>query len=80
MFYVYIIKSEKTRKYYVGSTNNLNKRIEEHNTGKSKYTSKGIPWDLIYYEIYLTRTLAMKKEKEIKSRGIKRYLEDQVEK
>ena len=80
MFYVYIIKSEKTRKYYVGSTNNLNKRIEEHNTGKSKYTSRGIPWDLIYYEIYLTRTLAMKKEKEIKSRGIKRYLEDQVEK
>jgi len=75
MFYVYIIKSEKTKTYYVGSTNNLYKRMEEHNSGRSKYTSRGIPWELIYYESYSTRSLAMKKEKVIKSRGIKRYLE-----
>ncbi|WP_369413837.1 GIY-YIG nuclease family protein [Lentiprolixibacter aurantiacus] len=45
-FYVYIISSERLGRFYVGQTNNISKRIFEHNQGMSAYTSKGIPWQL----------------------------------
>ncbi len=51
MYYVYLIRSLKTDKYYVGYTENLTKRIKEHNNGKSKATKFGIPYELIYIDI-----------------------------
>ncbi|HRN56641.1 MAG TPA: GIY-YIG nuclease family protein, partial [Agriterribacter sp.] len=47
MFWVYIIYSSSLGKYYVGSTENIHKRIDQHNTGRGNFTSKGIPWILI---------------------------------
>ena len=67
MFYTYVLYSEKFDKIYVGSTSGIEKRIASHNEGKSGYTKKYIPWKLIYYEEFTTRSSAMKKEKEMKT-------------
>jgi len=52
MFFVYVLYSEKLKKRYVGSTKEINKRLSEHNTGKSKFTKVGIPWRLVYTESF----------------------------
>lgn len=66
MYYVYIVEcSDKT--LYTGYTNNLNKRIETHNKGKgAKYTKYRRPVQLVYYEEYETKNLALKREYSIK--------------
>jgi len=76
MFYVYILYSSILQKYYVGSTEDLNKRIIQHNSGRGVFTSKGAPWILIVSLECETRQMAVKKELQIKKRGIKRYLLD----
>jgi hypothetical protein len=47
MFYVYMLFSSSLEKYYVGYTDDVNRRFQQHNAGKGNYTSKGIPWLLI---------------------------------
>lgn len=66
MNYTYILKcSDDT--YYTGWTNNLEKRIDDHNSGKgAKYTKGRRPVVLAYCEIFATRQEAMKREYEIK--------------
>ncbi len=65
-FFVYIIQSETDQSYYVGYTSDLETRIEKHNAGNSRYTSKKIPWVLIYFEKFQTKSEAIKREKFIK--------------
>ena len=67
MYYIYIIKSAKSGKYYVGCTDNVNRRIKEHNKGQSKYTRNKGPWMLEYTEEYITLSEARKRELTIKS-------------
>ena len=67
MFYVYIVEcADKT--LYCGYTNNLDYRIEEHNTGKNgaKYTKTRRPVRLVYSEKFETKSEAMKREYQIK--------------
>jgi putative endonuclease len=45
--HVYILYSNSTQKYYAGIADNVPKRLDEHNRGKGKYTSKGAPWQLV---------------------------------
>jgi len=52
---------------YVGSTNNIERRLAEHNSGKSSFTKKFVPWELIYKEECLDRKAALKREKYYKS-------------
>ena len=68
MFYVYVLKSLSYGNFYIGSSENPNKRLnEEHNKGKVKYTKGRMPWFLVYKECFLTRSEAMKREKFLKS-------------
>ena len=67
MFYLYILQSEKSNKFYIGSTANLSDRISRHNGARSKATANGIPWKLVYSEKFNTRSEAMKREYEIKA-------------
>ena len=76
MFYIYILYSESTRRYYVGSTEDVEKRVLQHNAGKSISTRAGIPWKSIHTERFTTRSEAMLQERKIKSRGTARYLSD----
>jgi len=68
VYYTYILSSEKDSSYYIGFTNKLQKRIRQHNSGKSKYTSKHRPYKLIYYEPFETKTEAIQREKYFKTK------------
>ena len=50
MWFTYILYSESIDKYYVGHTDDLNWRLERHNSGWGKFTKRGIPWTLAYTE------------------------------
>lgn len=66
MNYTYILKC-KDNSLYTGWTNNLEKRIEAHNTGKgAKYTKARLPVELVYYEEFETKEDAMRREYAIK--------------
>jgi putative endonuclease len=62
MFYVYVIRSTKKKYHYIGYTSDLRKRLEEHNSGKTKSIKHLIPFELIYYEAYNEDTLARSRE------------------
>ncbi len=66
MYFVYILYSKRVQKYYVGSTKSIEERLRRHNSGRSTYTKKGMPWGLIYSESFETRKEAYKREMEIK--------------
>ena len=69
MFYVYCIKSIKNGRCYIGYTENLKRRFEEHNSGKSPFTRNNRPYELIYYEAYKSKKDAQKREKSLKLRA-----------
>ena len=66
MFFVYILKSLKDKNLYIGSTNNLKKRYEEHNLGKVTSTKPRTPFKLIYYEAYVSEKDARHREHNLK--------------
>jgi putative endonuclease len=65
--YVYILECSD-RTLYTGSTNNIEKRIQEHNNSRAgaKYTRARRPVKLVYVEICSTSSVALKREAEIK--------------
>lgn len=65
MFYVYFLKSQKNGKLYIELTN-LKTRINEHNEGKSYWTKRHMPFELIYYEAYRAFEDAKEREKKLK--------------
>ncbi len=67
MYYVYILKSLKDEGYYIGCTKNINKRIYEHNKGKTRSLKNRRPLILVYIEKHDNVNNAYKREKEIKS-------------
>lgn len=67
MFHVYVLKSEKTGKHYIGSTEDLTERIIFHNHNRVKSTKNKGPWQLAYSESYKSRSEAQKRELQIKS-------------
>ncbi len=74
-YYVYILRSFKDGTYYVGSTQDLESRIDRHNQGRTKYTKPMRPWGLVYHEEHPDRSSAVKRELEIKNRKSKDYIE-----
>ena len=67
MYYVYIVRSLKDNKHYIGYTRNIIKRLQEHNRGKSKSVKYRGPFKLVYNEEYITKIKAIRREKQIKS-------------
>ncbi len=66
MFYVYVLKSRKDNSLYIGYTNDLKRRLEEHNGGKNKSTKFKTSFELIYYEAYKSESDAKYREKNMK--------------
>ena len=66
MFYLYILKSLKDRKLYIGSTGDLKRRLKEHQEGLSLATKYRRPWKLIYYEAYCELPDAQRRERQLK--------------
>lgn len=69
MFYVYVLKSKRDGKLYIGSTNDLQKRFVEHNKQKIKSTNYRVPFILVYYEAYKSEKDARLREKHLKNFG-----------
>ena len=63
---VYILKSCCKVRYYIGCTSDLDNRIVEHNAGKTKSTKPYIPWKIIYFEGYVDKKEAYKREWHLK--------------
>lgn len=69
MFYIYILKSKKDGKCYIGSTNDLRRRFKEHNDKKVFSTKARVPFELVYYESYKSNKDARHREKNLKLRS-----------
>ncbi|WKK80982.1 GIY-YIG nuclease family protein [Marivirga arenosa] len=68
MFDVYVLYSPNHKKIYIGYTSDLKNRIDSHNIYSNKgYTKKYRPWDILYTEQFLSKSDALKREKQLKS-------------
>ena len=68
MYFVYMLYSVSSRKTYIGYTNDINRRVQEHNiTESSGFTLRYRPWTLIQTEQYVTKSEAMVREKFLKT-------------
>ncbi len=67
MYYVYILLSLKDKKFYVGYTSSLKKRLLEHKKGKVRSTKNRSPLKLLCFEAYLSKKEAMNRERYLKS-------------
>ncbi|MDJ0645238.1 MAG: GIY-YIG nuclease family protein [Flavobacteriaceae bacterium] len=79
MFYVYILSSKKDESFYIGQTNDLQRRLAFHDEGLSKYTSKKLPWVLVYYEEYKSRTEALKRERFLKQQRNRNFYKSLIQ-
>ena len=73
-YFVYILKSLVADISYVGYTNNIKRRFSEHNSGKSAFTKRFAPWELIFKEECPDRKTALKREKYYKSAAGRRKI------
>ncbi|OIO18684.1 MAG: endonuclease [Candidatus Magasanikbacteria bacterium CG_4_9_14_0_2_um_filter_41_10] len=67
MYYVYILQSTVTNRYYVGHTQDIQNRLDRHNKKRVRSTKSGVPWELVYTEMFDTKAEAYKREMQIKS-------------
>lgn len=79
MFWVYILYSAGLNKYYVGYTENVANRLQQHNAGLSSFTAKANDWILKYSEKFETREAAHTRELEIKRKKSRKYIEWLIE-
>ncbi|WP_424289560.1 GIY-YIG nuclease family protein [Daejeonella sp.] len=78
MFFTYILQSQKSKKFYTGHTECIEKRLLRHNGGKVTATRNKGPWVLVYWENFETRSEANRREFEIKSMKSRFYIEKLV--
>ena len=78
MFYTYVLYSSKFDEIYIGQTGNLETRLDKHNNGLVFSTKPFLPWKLIYYEEFKTRSEAMKREKELKSHKGRMFIRNEL--
>jgi putative endonuclease len=78
MVYTYVMQSEKDKKWYTGSTNDLRKRFKQHNLGQIKSTKGRGPFIIIYYEACVNDHDARIREKYLKTGMGKRYLKNRM--
>jgi predicted GIY-YIG superfamily endonuclease len=79
MFYVYVLRNlEGTQ--YIGSTDDLDKRVQRHQNGGVRWTSSLGPWEFAYYETFPTLSEAMRRERVLKNGKANQKLRDFINK
>lgn len=78
MYFTYVLKSRKDFKLYIGYTDNLKRRLVEHNKGLVDCTKNRKPLGLIYYEACLDKDKAIKREKYFKTGFGRRFLKSRI--
>jgi len=74
VYTVYVLRSLKDKRTYVGCTNDIKRRLQDHNTGQVQSTKYRIPFKLVYKEEYINRTVAFKREEHLKTSWGRRQL------
>jgi len=74
MYFVYVLYSRVFDRIYIGMTQNISNRLQEHNTGQNTSTKAFVPWEMVYIEILETRILARAKEIKLKSSSGRRFI------
>ena len=79
MHYVYVIQNAAAfDEFYIGFSSDLRQRFAQHNAGQNTST-RGRNWQLVYYEAYLNKSAAMKRERMLKHDGrVRRFLMDRI--
>lgn len=78
MYFVYVLKSLRDKQYYYGQTQDIERRLDNHNKGLVKSTKSRRPFILVYFEIVVTRKEALKKERFFKSGIGRMYLKTKI--
>ncbi len=73
--FVYILKSDSTGKYYIGCTDDVERRVNQHNAGYSKATKGGVPWAVKRVEEFPTLAAARQREAQIKRMKSRKWIE-----
>ncbi|MFH1598116.1 MAG: GIY-YIG nuclease family protein [Patescibacteria group bacterium] len=79
MYYTYVLLGKRNGKFYIGFTNSLKKRLEEHKKGKVKSTKDRGKFVLVYYEACADKKDAIKREKYFKTGFGRRFLNNRLE-
>ena len=74
-FFVYILQSLKDFSFYIGQCADLDKRMSKHFDGMSKYTSGKRPLRLVYFEMFESRSQAIKRERQLKNMKSRKIIE-----
>ena len=77
-YWLYVLRSRNFLKSYVGFTDNLERRIKEHNSGRHVYTKRYLPWEVVHTETFLHREEARQREKYLKSAAGRRFLKKHI--
>ena len=79
MYYVYLLENQGDKSWYIGFTEDLERRVKYHNSGKGGRTTKlKVSWQLIYSEAYLNQKDALGRERFLKSGSGRKYLKKQL--
>jgi predicted GIY-YIG superfamily endonuclease len=79
MAHVYILQSIITpERFYTGSTSDLERRLQEHNSLKNTYSKRHAPWKIVFSEEYNTLPEARKREKYLKSAAGRRFIKKHI--
>ena len=76
--YVYVLRGTRSGKWYIGCTNNLRKRLQEHQKGLSRYTKGRGPFEIIYFEGCKNKLDGVAREKYLKTGMGRRYLKNRL--
>ncbi|MCF8322272.1 MAG: GIY-YIG nuclease family protein [Flavobacterium sp.] len=77
-YFVYVLKSELDGRPYKGHTENIDKRIKEHNSGRIISTKGYKPWKLVYFQTFQTRGEAVLREKYFKTGSGREFLKEKL--
>jgi putative endonuclease len=77
-YYVYVLRNPHGQ-LYVGSTDNLDRRIQQHQQGEARWTRHRGPWTLVSSEVFLSRAEAMRRERHLKRGRANHQLRERLE-
>ena len=77
-YYVYFIQSMIDGSFYIGYTADMERRIQKHNSGSSRYTSKKLPWRIVYTESFNNKTDAIRRERFLKKQKNRDFYEQLI--
>jgi putative endonuclease len=66
-YYLYILQSIKFEKYYIGISQNPQKRLQYHNSFEKGFTSRYRPWKIVFIQLFNSKEVALKTEKRLKN-------------